>query len=146
MRVLVRTVWFAGLLLALLLSLLVVKMIFGAADNAASDESLNDATAALAQVIPGENTLTDADRSVAAPSADDAALLPVESSVVRSARAEYLPSEIMHKHPRSPAKAVAKPRMVGSKPTTAVDAPSCRQLDPIARFLIQANIAPPCAG
>jgi hypothetical protein len=143
LAIVVRTVWFAGILLLLLLGLLAVKMVSTA--TAASDDTQDDATSALTQIIPGENTLTEADRSVVAPEADDTALLPVESDAVRSARAEYRPSDIMHRH--APTRAAAtKPHAAAGKPIKAADMKSCRQLDPIARFLVSANLAPPCAG
>jgi hypothetical protein len=142
---LVRTVWFAGFLLLLLLSLLAIKMIFGTATDAAADDQVSDATAALALVIPGENTLTDADRGIVAPDADDTPPLPVESSAVRSAHAEFRPSSTTPKRVRVQSAAL-KPRTTGAKPMTAADAKACRQLDPIARFLIASNLAPPCAG
>jgi hypothetical protein len=143
LAILVRTVWFAGLLLLLLLGLIAIRMI--STTTAASDNPQDDATAALTQIVPGENTLTEADRSVAAPETDDIPLLPVESDSVRSARAEYRPSAIMRRH--APIKAAAaKPHAATGKPTTAAEMKSCRQLDPIARFLVSANLAPPCAG
>lgn len=152
LAIVVRTVWFAGILLLLLLGLLAIRMV--STTVAASDDSQSETTSALAQIVPGENTLTEADRSVVAPDAnrsvvapdsDDAQLLPVESSAVRSARAEYRPSDIMRGH--APVKATAaKPHAATGKPTKAAEMKSCRQLDPIARFLVSANLAPPCAG
>jgi hypothetical protein len=145
LAIVVRTVWFAGFLLLLLLGLLAIRMV--SSTIAASDDPQSETTSALTQIVPGENTLTEADRSVVAPDADDSPLLPLESSAVRSARAEYRPSAIMHSHAGSPARLVAaKPRATASKPTKAADMKSCRQLDPIARFLVSANLAPPCAG
>jgi hypothetical protein len=143
LAIVVRTVWFAGLLLLLLLGLIAVRMV--STTTAASDNTQDDATSALTQIVPGENTLTEADRSVVAPDADDAPLPPIESNAVRSARAEYRPSAIMRSH--APVKAAAaKPRTVTGKPATTAEMKSCRQLDPIARFLVSANLAPPCAG
>jgi hypothetical protein len=143
LAIVVRTVWFAGILLLLLLGLLAIRMV--STTTAALDDSPGEATSALAQIVPGENTLTEADRSLIAPDADEVPLLPVESSAVRSARAEYRPSDIMRRH--APVKATAaKPRTAVEKPTKAAEMKSCRQLDPIARFLASANLAPPCAG
>ncbi|WP_407157489.1 hypothetical protein [Bradyrhizobium sp. STM 3557] len=145
LAIVVRTVWFAGFLLLLLLGLLAVRMV--SSTMAASDDPPSETTSALAQIVPGENTLTEADRSVVAPDTDDTPLLPLESSAVRSARAEYRPSDIMRRHTGSPARtASAKPRAAVSKPAKTVDMKLCRQLDPIARFLVSANLAPPCAG
>jgi len=145
LAIVVRTVWFAGILLLLLLGLLAIKMV--STTTAASDDTQDDATSALTQIVPGENTLTEADRTVVAPEADDTTLLPVESDAVRSAHAEYRPSDIMHRHAGSPPKpAAAKLHAAASKPTKAAEMKSCRQLDPIARFLVSANLAPPCAG
>ena len=143
LAIVVRTVWFAGILLLLLLGLLAIRMV--STTTAASDDPQSEATSALAQIVPGEDTLTEADRSVVAPDADDIPLPPVESSAVRSARAEYRPSDIMRRH--APAKATAtKPRTAVAKPAKAAEMKSCRQLDPIARFLVSTNLAPPCAG
>jgi hypothetical protein len=142
LAIVVRTVWFAGFLLLLLLGLLAIKMVSTA--TAASDVPQNETTAALTPIVPGENTLTDADRSVVAPDTDDTPLLPLESSEVRAARAEYKPSAIMRRHAGSPARVAAKPH--AASPAKNAETKSCRQLDPIARFLISANLAPPCAS
>jgi len=143
LAIVLRTVWFAGILLLLLLGLLAIRMVSSPAAASNDDE----ATSALTQIIPGENTLSEADRRVIAPDAEDTSLLPVESSAVRAARAEYRPSAIMHRHAGSPAKAVAaKPRNTGTKTTNTGDVKLCRQLDPIARFLVSANLAARCAG
>ena len=145
LAIVVRTVWFAGFLLLLLLGLLAVRMV--SSTIAASDEPPSETTSTLTQIVPGENTLTEADRSVIAPEADDTPLLPLESSAVRSARAEYRPSDIMRRHAPSTARMVAtKPHAAAGKPTKTAEMKSCRQLDPIARFLASANLAPPCAG
>ncbi len=142
LAIVVRTVWFAGILLLVLLGLLAVKMITTSA--AASDGTPGEATSTLAESIPGENTLTEADRIVAAPDIDDTPLLPVESNDVRAAHAEFRPSEIMRKHAQIKTVA-AKPR-AAAKPTKVAEAKACRPLDPIARFLIAAKLVPPCAG
>jgi hypothetical protein len=145
LAIVIRTVWFAGFLLLLLLGLLAIRMV--STTTATSDDIQNDATSALTQIVPGENTLTEADRSVVAPEADDTPLLPLESNAVRSARAEYRPSDVMRRRPGSPARVVpAKPRAPISKQAKTAEMKSCRQLDPIARFLVSANLAPPCAG
>jgi hypothetical protein len=140
----VRTIWFAGFLLLIIGGLLAMKMVSAA--PSAPDESLSDETAALTQIIPGENTLTAADRSVVAPDNDEAPLFPIVSATVRSARAEFMPSAIIHGRAARPAPAAAKPRTAAVKQVKATDAKSCRQLDPIARFLVSANLAPRCAG
>jgi len=143
LAIVVRTVWFAGFLLLLLLGLLAIRMV--SSSMAASDDPPSETTSALTQIVPGENTLTEADRSVVAPDTDDTPLLPVESDTVRSARAEYRPSTIMRRRAGSPARgAAAKPHPASSAKNA--DMKSCRQLDPIARFLVSANLAPPCAG
>lgn len=120
-----------------------MKMVSATASN--PDDGLSDETAALTQIIPGENTLTEADRSVVAPDADEAPLFPIVSATVRSARAEFRPSAIMHGR-SARAAAPAKPRAVAGKQAKGTDVKSCRQLDPIARFLVSANLAPRCAG
>lgn len=146
LKILVRTVWFAGFLLVMLGGLLAMKMVSATAPDIA--DRLDDATAALTQIIPGENTLTDSDRSVPAPDTSEAPLLPVESSTVRLAHAEFTPSTTAHKRPR-----IAKrttPRAAAAKQSKMTDKTaeirSCRQLDPIARFLASTNLARPCAG
>jgi hypothetical protein len=144
LKVLVRTIWFAGFLLLILGGLLAMKMV--SATASASDDTLSDETAALTQTIPGENTLTEADRGVAGPDADDAPLFPVVSAIVRSAHAEYRPSAIMRGRTTRATAAPAKPRAAGAKQVKLTDVKSCRQLDPIARFLVSANLAPRCAG
>ena len=144
LAIVVRTVWFAGILLLLLLGLLAVKMVTTTA--AASDGTPGETTSALIQTPSNDNTLTEADLGVAAPDADATPLLPVESNEVRSAHAEYRPSDIMHKHMRSPARGAAKPRTAAAKPAKVAAAKVCAPLDPIARFLISAKLVPPCAG
>jgi hypothetical protein len=141
---LVRTIWFAGFLLLIAGGLLAMKMVSATASD--SNDARDDAAAALTQTISGENTLTDADRSVAAPDADDPALLPVVSATVRSARAEYRPSAIMHGRTTRIAAVSAKPRAAIAKQVKTTELKSCRRLDPIARFLVSANLAPRCAG
>ena len=149
----VRTIWFAGFLLLIIGGLLAIKMVSAAAS--APDDALSDETAALTQIIPGENTLTAADRSVVAPDADEAPPFPIVSATVRSSRAEFLPSAIIHGRTARTAAAPAKPRTAGKPARTkttekttdkSTDVKSCRQLDPIARFLVSANLAPRCAG
>jgi hypothetical protein len=145
LAIVVRTIWLAGFLLLLLLGLLAIRMVSTPA--AASDDAQDQATSALTQIIPGENTLTAGDRRVVAPDADETSQLPVESHAVRSARAEYRPSAIMRRHSGSPGRAVAaKPHAAAGAKTITADVKSCRQLDPIARFLVSANLAPRCAG
>jgi hypothetical protein len=147
----VRTIWFAGFLLLIIGGLLAIKMVSAAAS--APDDALSDETAALTQIIPGENTLTAADRSLVAPDADEAPPFPIVSATVRSSRAEFMPSAIIHGRTARTAAAPAKPRTAG-KPARvtdkatdkSTDVKSCRQLDPIARFLVSANPAPRCAG
>jgi len=155
LAVMVRTIWFAGFLLLIIGGLLAMKMVSAAAS--APDDALGDETAALTQIIPGENTLTADDRSVIAPEIDDAPLFPIVSTAVRSARAEFKPSAIIHGRVARTAAAPAKPHTAG-KPSKATDkrtdkssdrstdVKSCRQLDPIARFLVSANLAPRCAS
>jgi hypothetical protein len=155
LAVMVRTIWFAGFLLLIIGGLLAMKMVSAAAS--APDEAPGDETATLTQIVPGENTLTAADRSVVAPDTDEAPLFPIVSSSVRSARAEFKPSAIIHGRTARTAATPAKPRMAG-RPASATDksrekttdkstdVKSCRQLDPIARFLVSANLAPRCAG
>jgi hypothetical protein len=143
LAIVLRTVWFAGILLLVLLGLLAVKMVTTSA--AASDTTPSDTTSALTQGIPAENTLTEADRGVATPEVEGTPLLPVESNDVRAAHAEFRPSEIMRKH--APIKAVAaKPRATAAKPAKVAEVKACRPRDPIARFLIAAKLVPPCAG
>ena len=142
LAIVVRTVWFAGILLLVLLGLLAVKIVTTSA--AASDGTPGETTASLTGSTPGENTLTEADLGVAAPEADDTPLLPVESNDVRAAHAEFRPSAIMHRH--APIKATAKPRAAAAKPAKVAEAKACRPFDPIARFLIAAKLVPPCAG
>jgi hypothetical protein len=141
----VRTIWFAGFLLLIIGGLLAMKMVSATASSA--DDGTGDETAALTQmIIPGENTLTEADRSVVAPDPDDAPAFPIVSATVRSARAQFRPSAVMHGRTARTAAAPAKPRASAAKQAKSTDAKSCRQLDPIARFLVSANLAPRCAG
>jgi hypothetical protein len=140
----VRTIWFAGFLLLIIGGLLAMKMVSATASN--PDDGLSDETAALTRVVPGENTLTEADRSVVAPDADEAPPFPIVSATVRSARAEFRPSAIMHGRSARTAAEPAKPRAAAGKQAKSTDVKSCRQLDPIARFLVSANLAPRCAG
>jgi len=145
----VRTIWFAGFLLLIIGGLLAIKMVSAAAS--APDDALSDETAALTQIIPGENTLTAADRSLVAPDADEAPPFPIVSATVRSSRAEFMPSAIIHGRTARTAAAPAKPRTAGKPARTkttdkSTDVKSCRQIDPIARFLVSANLAPRCAG
>jgi hypothetical protein len=140
----VRTIWFAGFLLLIIGGLLAMKMVSAAAS--APDDTLGDATAALTQIIPGENTLSAADRSVIAPDNDAAPLFPILSAAVRPARAEFRPSAIIHGRTGRPAAAPAKPRAAAVKQVKTSDVKSCHQLDPIARFLVSANLAARCAG
>jgi hypothetical protein len=150
LKVLVRTVWFAALLLGLLGGLIAVRIMVTAAPEVPDAQA--EATAALVELIPGENTLTDADRSVPAPDADEAPLLPVESATVRLAHAEFKPPANAPKRIRTTSKqakpraAARQARMTDRSNDKTAETKTCRQLDPIARLLASANLARPCTG
>lgn len=146
-RVVIRTIWVAGLCLLMIAGLLATKVVSAAVS--ASSESQFDSTASLDRIpIPGMDTLTEVDRKVAMPLADtdDAGGLPILSSVVRRTAETFRAGPTHGVRPASRAKAAAHARSKrGSEPAKTAVAP-CRQLDPIARFLASANLAPRCQG
>ncbi len=146
-RVVIRTIWIAGLCLLMIAGLLATKVVSAAVS--ASSESQFDATASLERIpIPGIDTLTEADRNAAMPLAntDDAGGLPILSTVVRPTTETFRAGSTHRVRPAGRAKAAAHARSKsGSEPAKMAVAP-CRQLDPIARFLASANLAPRCQG
>lgn len=138
-----RTIWIAGVCLVVIGGLAATRMMSGG-----SAEAANDTTASLSRmIIPGEDTLSDADRGATAPEADDNPFfLPIESTIVRAAHAEMpAPKKRAVVRPAKAQAAATAKSASASKPGKAAAVP-CRQLDPIARFLVSANLAPRCEG
>jgi hypothetical protein len=121
-----------------------------------SDEIMDTGVALRSNAALGDDTLTSIDRSALVPDAEDASgALPVLSAMVRYLP-EIEPSAVVDAaKPVSRAKPATAKRPVvratrqagkQSEPVKAAAAVPCRQLDPIARFLVSANLAPRCAS
>ncbi|MGJ4940861.1 hypothetical protein ACQR1W_09835 [Bradyrhizobium sp. HKCCYLS1011] len=78
---------------------------------------------------------------------DDTAMLPLLSTTVRAAssRPQGGSTHRVRSSARVKASAHVVPAKRAAEPVKAAIVP-CRQLDPIARFLVSANLAPRCQG
>ncbi|CCD98725.1 conserved hypothetical protein [Bradyrhizobium sp. STM 3809] len=96
----------------------------------------------IREPIPGVDTLSESDRSFEAQPVDinDAARLPLVSKAVRADG--RVGSAARRTKPTSKT-AVFRPTKRNPQPVKT-SAASCRQLDPIARFLASAKIGPRC--
>jgi hypothetical protein len=129
--------------------------VVSAAVSRSSDET-TDMTATLrSDTIPGEDTLTGLDRNTLLPDAEDASgALPVVSSIVRFTPEPEISAAVKPSQPvaRKKSAATRRPIIRATRPAAKQDEPvkaaaiPCRQLDPIARFLVSTKLAPPCAG
>ena len=119
-----------------------------------STDQIVDTTATLrTDGVPGEDTLTSLDRNAPAPDAEDASgALPILSTIVRFTPEPEIsvpakPQRLIAR--KKPARRlVIRATRPAAKPNAPVEAAAipCRQLDPIARFLVSANLAPRCAS
>lgn len=138
-----RTIWIAGLCLVIICCLLATKMVL-AAVSPGGDMS-GETTASLSHAsIPGVDTLSDSDRGVdmSLVDLDESARLPLVSKAVR-ANGRNTAIGLRHPRPTDRTKAVLRPARRNGEPVKSA-AVSCRQLDPIARFLASAKIGPRC--
>lgn len=105
----------------------------------------DETTASLIHAqIPGVDTLSDADRGVdmSLVDLDEGVRLPLVSKAVR-ATGRNTAAGLRHPHPTDRTRAVLRPARRNGEPVKSA-AVSCRQLDPIARFLASAKIGPRC--
>jgi hypothetical protein len=110
-----------------------------------SGDMTGETTASLLHApIPGVDTLSDADRGVdmSPVDLDEGVRLPLMSKAVR-ANGRNTTVGLRHLRPTDHAKAVLRPTRRNGEPVKSA-AVSCRQLDPIARFLASAKIGPRC--
>ena len=134
---------------------LLATKVVSAAVSRSSDETADMTATLRTDGIPGEDTLTGSDRGVLLPAAEDASgALPVLSSIVRFAPEPEIsvaakPSRPVARKtsaaPRQPIVRATRPAAKQDQPIKAAAIP-CRQLDPIARFLVSTKLAPACAG
>ena len=134
-----RTIWIAGLCLVIICCLLATKMVLAAVSP--GDLAGESTSALIREPIPGVDTLSESDRGVETSLIDinESASLPLIS---RSVRAEGRGAALARRV-KANSKTVLRPgkRDGISLKSAAV---SCRQLDPIARFLATAKIGPRC--
>jgi len=140
-----RTVWIAGFFLVAVGGLFATRVV------PASASRPEDTTVALRS---GHNpdTLTTIDRRAkAAAGADETVAVPLASATMRpaavghhSAAAVTPKRAVARTAAVAPAKTIAATSQAADQAKAAVT--TCRQRDPIARFLASANLAPRCAG
>ncbi|CCE08153.1 conserved hypothetical protein [Bradyrhizobium sp. STM 3843] len=127
---------------------LLATKVVSAAVSTSSDPQVDLGASLDRAPIPGVDTLTETDRNMAPPQADSdgTAMLPLLSTTVRAASARAQGGSTHRARSTVRVKAVARvPAKRGAEPVKAAAVP-CRQLDPIARFLVSANAAPRCQG
>ncbi len=141
-----RTIWIAGLCLVIICCLLATKMVLAAVSPPGGMD--DDMTAVVVHTtIPGVDTLSDADRGVDAQplDVDEPVSLPLVSRNVRTTGRNAAASHARGRRPNERTHAVLRPAKRNPEPVKNA-AVSCREFDPIARFLASANIGPGCQG
>jgi hypothetical protein len=134
-----RTIWIAGFCLVIICCLFATKMVLAAVTPA--DMTGETTSSLIREPIPGVDTLSEADRSFETPPVDlnEAARLPLISKAVR---AESRGASVA-RGVKASSTTVMRPAKRNAAPVKSA-AVSCKQLDPIARFLASAKIGPRC--
>ena len=110
------------------------------------DGTADEMTAALIHTpVPGVDTLSDSDRSVDTQPLDvnESVSLPLVSRNVSATGRSAAASHARGLRPSDRTRAVLRPTRRNPEPVKNATV-SCRELDPIARFLASANIGPRC--